>query len=318
MKIASLIISLFLFGSATDCALGQANPWTHSWKAEVKVLDEQGQPVEGAKVAVWYYVKPPSGQTEASEKAEGVTDTNGVFTASREDSGSVGLGFQAEKSGYYSARTGHEFAEYKDDAVEKYNPNVTLTLKKVVHPIPMYAQYVAKGPPVFNASVGYDLMVGDWVAPNGKGITTDIVFNGKLDKKAKDDFDYTLVVSFPKPGDGIQEFAVPDMEKGSGLRSPHEVPTNGYQFQVVKTMSRHPGQGTKEDMNDPKRNYFFRVRTALDENGNVVSAHYGKIYGDFMQFTYYLNPTPNSRNIEFDPKQNLIQGLQSFEQVTAP
>ena len=71
-------------------------------------------------------------------------------------------------------------------------------------------------------------------------------------------------------------------------------------------------------MPDPNRNYFFRVRTAKDHEGNIVSAHYGKIYGDFMQFTYYLNPTPNDRNIEFDPKQNLLGGLQSFEQVSAP
>jgi hypothetical protein len=34
--------------------------------------------------------------------------------------------------------------------------------------------------------------------------------------------------------------------------------------------------------------------------------------------TYYYNSTPNDRNIEFDPKQNLLGGLQSFERVTAP
>ena len=56
----------------------------------------------------------------------------------------------------------------------------------------------------------------------------------------------------------------------------------------------------------------------MDYSGNIVSAHYGKIYGDFMTFKYYLNPTPKSRNVEFDPKQNLLGGLQSFEQVSAP
>jgi len=52
--------------------------------------------------------------------------------------------------------------------------------------------------------------------------------------------------------------------------------------------------------------------------GNIGGVHYGKIYGDSMQFSYYLNPSSNDRNIEFDPKQNLLCGLQSFEQVTAP
>jgi hypothetical protein len=60
------------------------------------------------------------------------------------------------------------------------------------------------------------------------------------------------------------------------------------------------------------------VRTVKDHAGNIVSARYGKIYGDFMQFSYYLNPTPNDRNIEFDPKQNLLGGLKSFERVSAP
>jgi hypothetical protein len=60
------------------------------------------------------------------------------------------------------------------------------------------------------------------------------------------------------------------------------------------------------------------VRTVLDEMGNIKSAHYGKIYGDFMQFKYYLNPTPNDRNIEFDPKRNLLKNLKAMEQVREP
>ena len=37
-----------------------------------------------------------------------------------------------------------------------------------------------------------------------------------------------------------------------------------------------------------------------------------------MSFTYYLNPAPNDRNVEFDPKQNLFTNLKRTEQVTAP
>jgi len=70
-------------------------------------------------------------------------------------------------------------------------------------------------------------------------------------------------------------------------------------------------------MPDPNRNYFFRVRTAKDHEGNIVSAHYGKIYGDFMQFTYYLNPTPNDETLSSTPAE-LLGGLQSFEQVRVP
>jgi hypothetical protein len=43
----------------------------------------------------------------------------------------------------------------------------------------------------------------------------------------------------------------------------------------------------------------------LDEQGNIKSAHYGKIYGDFLNFCYYFNPDSNSLNMEFDPGRNL-------------
>src|SRR5204863_9024831 len=70
---------------------------------------------------------------------------------------------------------------------------------------------------------------------------------------------------------------------------------------------------------DPqKHGYFFRIRTSVHASGKIVSANYGKIYGDFMDFTYYLNPTPNDRNIEFDPKRNLFTNLKANERVTQP
>ena len=45
-------------------------------------------------------------------------------------------------------------------------------------------------------------------------------------------------------------------------------------------------QPARMDYNS-QRNYFFRVQTVSDTNGNVKSALYGKIYGDFMQFRYF-------------------------------
>jgi hypothetical protein len=147
-------------------------------------------------------------------------------------------------------------------------------------------------------------MAGDWVAPYGKGVNTDFLFTeNHADVKSG----YTLTVSFPHPGDGIQRFSR-DWSLGvSGLQSSHEAPIDGYQPKYEQTQ-----------MPDPNQIYYFRVQTVLDENGNVKSTLYGKIYGDFMQFSYYLNPTPNDRNIEFDPKQNLFKLKPRDLKVTAP
>ena len=77
---------------------------------------------------------------------------------------------------------------------------------------------------------------------------------------------------------------------------------------------------------DERKCYYFRVRTTRDANGKIVTAHYGKMYGPleirpamrrwghdvskgqggfFISYLYF-NPTPNDRNVEFDPKRNLI------------
>ena len=76
-----------------------------------------------------------------------------------------------------------------------------------------------------------------------------------------------------------------------------------------------------------KGKYFaFRTRVKLDKNGDIKEANYGKIYGPInygngvrkIQFTYYFNPTPNDRNLEFNPKANLFKNLTSLEEVSAP
>jgi hypothetical protein len=307
------IIYLTLMFLAATSIFAQTNADEHEWKATVKVVDENGSPVAKANTSVNYYTN------NTTVSIDGSTDTNGIFVATHVTStinyALYKLIFVIEKEGYYRTWSQCDLGLNYDLA--KWNPTVTLTLKKVVKPIAMYAKWVRKNPPVFNQPVGYDLMAGDWVGPDGKGVQTDIIFQADDYRKSGTDYQHNMTVTFPKTGDGIQIYAMSESETGSGLRSPHEAPLGGYEAKLTRETYAHPGLASKFEY-DPNRIYLFRVRTALDHNGNVVSAHYGKIYGDFMQFSYYLNPTPNDRNIEFDPKQNLLGGLQSFERVSAP
>jgi hypothetical protein len=184
----------------------------------------------------------------------------------------------------------------------------------------MYAKRIDSNPPANGKPIGYDLTIGDWVDPYGKGVNTDFIFTREYNKKSFQDYDCRLTVSFPKAGDGIQELPVSSYylhDRGSELLSSQEAPTNAYLSKIVRLNTSHPGQNPVIDY-DENRVYLFRVRTVVDGHGNIVSAHYGKIYGDFMQFIYYLNPNPNSRNIEFDPKQNLMKKLSPLEAVSEP
>jgi hypothetical protein len=303
------ITFLSICAIATNCVHAQLSTApTPTWKVTLKVVDETGLPVINANAVVDY---------QSNDQFSGLTDTNGIFVASHKDK-SYALAFDVKKDGYYSVWQRYEMGWAYQYNEAKWNPTIEIVLKRIIKPIPMYAKRIDAEPPTNGKPVGYDLMVGDWVGPYGKGVTTDILFTREYNRKSLQDYDYKLTVSFPKAGDGIQEFPVPykNME-GSALRSPHEAPTNGYQPQIVRLNVSHPGQKLIFDY-DENRVYFFRTRTVLDENGNVKSALYGKIYGDFMQFKYYLNPTINDRNIEFDSKQNLMKNLKSLEGVDAP
>jgi hypothetical protein len=308
MKTLACLFCFCLLGAVAAAQTGTLL----QFRAVEHVIDESGHPVAGALAVIGYYTN------SQSVTAEKITGTDGLFEfQDTSPSEYADYSFEARKDGYYSIWQQVNLQSPYNPA--KWNMEKTLVLKKIGQPIAMYAKKYAMALklPEYWKRIGYDLMVGDWVGPYGKGVSADVMIEQDYTNLPSGGYYSKITVTFPKAGDGIQLYTIPDSEVGSGLRSPHEGPLNGYQPEITRETSALPGQPNKFEF-DPNRIYLFRVRTVKDHEGNIVSAHYGKIYGDFMQFTYYLNPTPNSRNIEFDPKQNLLGGLQSFEQVTVP
>lgn len=293
---------------AGNVAFAQIVTRLPEWKVTVKVVNEDGRPVPDAKVGVG------SSTNLVDFNIERMTDTNGIVTVSAHAAGVVGC--VTKRPGYYrTVGPDREFRNEVNGRWQPWNPLLKVTLKRIVNPIPMYAKRIIYEMPTNDTPVGLDLVAGEWLPPYGDGKHADMLFTTYFDKRSENDFDYRLVLSFPNPGDGIQGFA--SDQSGSALRSPHEAPQVGYKPQATKSDNRRPGQHSSYIWNE-KTNYFFRVQTVLDKYGNVKTALYGKIYRDFNQFTYYLNPTPNDRNVEFDPKHNLLTGLRATEQVTAP
>jgi hypothetical protein len=282
-----------------------------------KVVDETGNPMGNANLVVNFLIPKKLEWGTQDVLREGLTGSDGTFTAS-EQSGNAAI-LIATKAGYYKTTIGYYFfKEVVGGKWQPWNPTIEMVLKPIVKPIPMYAKRVETAIPAFNTPLPYDLSVGDWVAPRGKGKITDIIFTAKLDQRSDTDYNYSLTVSFPNKGDGIQVFEVP-RHAGSEFKSPRHAPEEGYQPKWEQTRNRQPGKMEEGNYaSDGNRNYFIRVRTVLDEKGKIKSANYGKIYGEFMDFSYYLNPTPNDRNMEFDPKRNLLMGLKSREEVNAP
>ncbi|MGN0889875.1 MAG: hypothetical protein ACI4UY_13455 [Kiritimatiellia bacterium] len=266
------------------------------------------------------------------------TDVNGFCTLKgKTNIGRAGCGVDKQGEKYYGAG-GRGFHFTKKNLFGVWQPDnlvATIRLQRVEHPIPLFVKNVrpkvASG--TFdgtNAVLRYDLVLGDWLPPEGKGeradleirtkLTIDEVLQvGKYKDWKKTFFTFSNTVRFPGEGNGCRaEMTSPTA--GIKLRN---APEAGYGKTIVnrfgvkrKIVGPNVNEAEYSDSN-PNRCYYFRIRSRFDDKGNLVEAYYGKVYGDFnfhgrwdlgfrgVDFLYYLNPKSLDRNLEWDMKTNL-------------
>ena len=218
---------------------------------------------------------------------------------------------------------------------------VTIKLQRVEHPISLFIKnffkdgndyvnvdYFRKG----SGKMQLDLIKGSFLPPIGKGEYADICFtrleredlgigtnfNGRTSLAYRDG----MMVEFLGEGNGLVE--IPS-KKTDGIKI-RTAPLDGYKadYLVAKGKDKSVNYFTSSNSD---RNFAFRIRMKKDADGKIVSAYYGKIYGDidFKKFTskvpvaapsfmYYLNPKPLDRNLEWDMKNNLCPNPGSLSQ----
>jgi hypothetical protein len=292
MKIFDALLLSFLANSIASCQ--------ELRQVTCTILSGDGTPVNAANVHIAYI-----GQTaENSSRTKGLSNSLGVFVA--KGHAPLRMKVIVDKEGYYPSVV-NDLNRMKD-----HNVNIVLYKKK--NPIPLYVRKTRITPPVLKEKLGYDLKIRDWVKPHGQGEKIDIYFKVVYEERARYNFDYSLEVSFPNENDGIQEFYSSNF---SVLKSPYKAPLKGYIKGWIQKTKRRPDRG-RSGNRDKKRNFWMRVRSEVDGVGNIVSAHYIKMYGDFPDLQIYYNPIPNDRNLEFDPTKNLFNDLKSYEKVRQP
>jgi hypothetical protein len=211
-----------------------------------------------------------------------------------------------------------------------WQTEIKTVLKPVKNPISMHASLpqCRIRIPALDMNYGYDLMLASPLPPLGIGKSADFYFKVVGDYTDRSAHDLKMIISFPNEHDGFVEFDTPQRESmaeshmdGSAYVSSYLAPESGYVNQMVRVSRKSLTDGKAVTDNNPHKNFYFRVRTSVDNKGNIVQAHYGKVYGDigfvggnqavngnFASFKWiacYFNPTPNDRNVEFDPKRNL-------------
>jgi hypothetical protein len=286
-------------------------------KLTIKVLDEDGRSLSNMPVHVWL---------SESAVRDGQTDSDGLFVA--EGPCTIkDIPISIVKPGYYDSKLTYSYPNYvsvKDHKWQPWNPVVTAMVRRIVNPMPMYAKKVHTVIPALDQFIGYDLVKGDWLAPYGDGAVADVLFQMKKRYVDIRNFDSFLDIVLTNKVDGLQETTLAAFHP-SEFKLLRFAPIGGY----VITNSHLSESSTNYFRPNEQQSFYFRVRTVTNESGEVTSAHYGKIRGYIgfdvrrektgtISFVYYLNPTPNDRNLEFDPTRNLFTGLPSREQVREP
>jgi len=295
--------------------------FVHVAKISLKVVDEEGRPLEGAKIQLCFY-----GGCLTNDATNGVTDKNGLFSAigSSKDGETGGV---VNNEGYYNSAFGHDFFVKSSGMWQPWNKQIKVVLRPIVNPVPMYVRNRTFQLPAINTDLGFDLMRADWLPPYGTGAQRDFIIHVDRTYTDYDNFDATLTISFLNKYDGIQlikDNRGVDFSVGSVFRLARQAPLEGYQPKLVKRVSSgsYGFRAAKEEDN----NYIFRVRSEV-EDGKLKRAMYGKILGDIrfgpiggnggFELHYYLNPDYTT-NLEFDPKKNLFTNLPEVEGVGLP
>jgi hypothetical protein len=280
------------------------------------VVDDKGRPVPDATVAGGFYNHERDGHG---------------FSRKTQNDGTVELmdlcvweiNYGVEKSGYYETRGRYDFYKAGFDCVKDgrwipWNPTVEVILKRKVNPVAMYVAGLRKKHTLIREvgePMGFDLTVGDWVSPRGRGKTPDFHVTYIRDGSGRDYTALELILSAEEPFAGF--IKVP-CDTFSQFKSPYRADTNAVYAKEMRFSFRRNEKGRYEDGQlQADECLILRTRTRLDKEGRLVGAHYGKIYGPLrfgfsfdapgeMKILHYLNPNENDPNLEADTSRNLL------------
>ena len=303
-------------------------------QTDVSVLvtdGDTGEPVENALVEIEF----PFGMAEDGTTCGGVrarkTNAKGMCKASG-TAAATHVAIRVQKEGFYRSRLdaalrlGEDRRDYTECSV------VTVALMRVVHPIPLFVveEPCCRSRDIFGKGTNtleFDMMAGDYLPPVGKGKIADVVFTREPCQLLSlvTNLDYGVIYStkdqvrvrFPNPGDGIVSMPT----NSPSELSVRAAPESGYKSNYLSTRTKTANGLIESWEADPT--LCFRIRTIFDDEGNILTANYGKIYRgvafdhdhsdkkiggqrvERMRFLYYLNPMPMDRNLEYDARHNL-------------
>ncbi len=308
-----------------------ANAGCASERLCVSVTDDEGRPVTNATVYVGFEAGHVVLAEGPSRHYSAKTDTNGnavvKFNGANSD-----VYWSVMADGFYPS--GFRKTVYQIDVVQipplfykvnmlEHEKHVEARLWRKVNPQPMYSYRLSEAygnminkVPVKNGRYGFDLKLGSWLPPIGKGEVAD--------------FYYVRNIGQPPAADGGVSWL--EFEPGGGayfgyqtgckeFPSTYGADTNAvFKSRLPFMFAPKSPEETLVDWRDivsPEEYAVLRTRVKMDAEGNVVEANYSKILGPF-RFGYAVespcvvfNHRVNDPNLESDCSINMLREFNS-------
>ena len=325
--------------------------WAGLAKLTCRVEDwDTGEPIRGARVVgafekranMWKWEDP----IPEPDTCERTSDKNGMCHLwGWSETGRMSATVRERLDGYYRQPFGEGVVFKEKSLFEVWQPDnlvVTIKLQRVMHPIPLFVKEVSlrdedNGIGEFdgtNKVLKYDILKGEWLPPYGKGTVADMVIKSRLTitdtepcphgpegvkGRLVDFYRVDTIVEFPGAFDGIKKVK-PGPMAGIKIRLGEDEGlshTISQSMGFEKHVGKRPGEwsGSLFDTRDFESSHVFRIRSIFNDNGELVTAYYGKIYRGLniladnkkglysIKFLIYLNPANLDRNLEWNEKQ---------------
>ena len=278
------------------------------------VKDYDGNPLDGVKIEyctsgklIAPYINAPDIENVCMTDADGKASDRFLCW-----DGEVDCYFK--KDGYYpvsvlGVRYGANYDIETDRTTFATNrQSVAVKMKKQKNPQPMIYHHEAERRRVPSRKrVGYDLKVGDWVAPDGKGIVPDFMVYCEYDETERTITSLCGYIEFDRPGSGAYL-----RKKDSCLQFPidyladtNAIYASRFEFSYQKDgPARHSRRVAEDD-----EYLVVRSRTRLDKDGKIAEANYSHIQSPFIIGNYltiessYFNPRVNDLNLEYEQER---------------
>lgn len=282
-------------------------------KIRLKVYDDGGAPVSNASVRAFFDMLPEPHSTY------GKTDTNGICVVKGKTNGNK-IRFLVGKEGYYGSRKGTTYIEMgkehdvKDGKWQPYGADEIVELRKIRNPTHLSVAFMREftDTKTTNTWLGFDFDKRDYVRPYGKGEVADFEVFFDWDGRCFADYrGMGLKIRFVDKFSGYYQC---NTVGSSDFKWPYAaLPDASYRQDAdffTRVIVEDSGYGRRYERRhfDRDKCWVVRSRCKVDEEGNLVSAHYSVVNN--IEFAYEkggvagicimgaFNPTPSDTNLE--------------------